>query len=330
MISIVVCTYHPTQSIFEPVLDSLLKLSTDSNLDEIVIVDNASPEKVKDKDYVKNFLNRCNCKVRVVLEERKGLTFARIRGVQETTSKRILFVDDDNILSNDYIEKLAEGINKYPFVACWGPGDVSVKFDGEVDPWVDHFKGLFQEKHYKTFRYGCLPGWHGFSPAGTGLSVSRDVLEEYIKRIDSGELTAADRTGKALTSGGDSQIIHVATLMDKAVGQNPNMTLTHFIAADKATLEYMKNLLFMVNQSIHVHYEVFPELKNQLLHIPSRGAFLSLLWRSYKRAKFNKKSYLFIMPVVHELGLVYGSYKILGIDKIPFLFRKAKKWARLK
>ena len=42
---------------------------------------------------------------RVVREDRLGLTHARTRGIEESSGEVILFVDDDNILREDYLEK---------------------------------------------------------------------------------------------------------------------------------------------------------------------------------------------------------------------------------
>lgn len=313
-ISVVICTYNPSEPVFSKVIEALPKLiNSNGKLIEIILVDNNSKNPVSEIDYVRNFIRDSIVPVKIVNESKPGLTYARIKGTEQSSGEIILFVDDDNILHADYISNLSSLFLNYPGVCCWGPGIVDVEFSGYVEPWVSGYKSAFQQKSKPMLEYGCAMGWHSFSPAGTGLAVHKSVMSFYIELVNAKKLKAEDRTGKSLSSGGDSQIIHCCTIMGKASGQSPELKLVHLIAAEKANLNYIKQLLFMVNQSIYVHYEVFPELKVRLLHIPTKLALLQFCFSNLKKARFNIKSHKFVIPVAEELGLIYGSFRILGL-----------------
>ncbi len=328
-VSIIICTYNPKKEIFSKVLDGILDLSGSNGLSEIIIIDNNSKTQLEEIDYIADFKKNALTEVKIIREIKSGLTNARIRGFKESKGKFLLFVDDDNILSKNYVNEIVGLVNQYPNVHCWGPGNVKVQFSGPVEDWVETRKWIFQEKRNDYVKYGLLRGWHSYSPAGTGLIVERSIMDDYTQRVESGTMNATDRTGKSLTSGGDSQIIHTATLNGKAVGMAPELSLIHYISAEKVTLKYVKELLFMVNSSIHVHYEVFNDIKNQLLHIPSTSGFILFLFSTLRKSKLRVKSPDFVIPVAAELGLIEGSYKILKIKKIPVLFRFAKRLVRL-
>ncbi|MFD1552177.1 hypothetical protein DNU06_00230 [Putridiphycobacter roseus] len=324
-ISMVICTYNPNKAIFERVLTAIENLNKPVNLVEVIIVDNNSKKPIETEEYIARFLENNTPKTTLIKETKSGLTFARIAGIKASESDLVLFVDDDNVLNPDYVQNIIDLNSRYPFVGCWGPGIVNVDFLGEVPAWIESNKQIFQEKNNDYVKYGSLKGWHAYSPAGTGLVVKTNILKKYIQKVEDQELVAKDRSGKSLSSGGDSQIIHVATMMGYAVGMAPSLSLVHFISNDKANLNYIKKLLFMVNASITVHYEAFPELKNDLVRIPSTASFLSLFFYSLKKGKFKINSPGFMIPMASELGIIEGSYKILGIDKLPITFRIAKK-----
>lgn len=329
-ISIVICTYNPKQRIFSRVLDSIKTLENSaSDILEVIVVDNNSSVPLSELDYVQKFVTDALIDVKILVEKNPGLTNARISGTKCSQGEVILFVDDDNLLESNYVFELKKAFQTYQDVSCWGPGNVTVEFSGDVDDWVDDYKSLFQQKSRSSIAYGCLKGWHSFSPAGTGLAVRKNVMIKYIEFVEEKKFNALDRTGKSLSSGGDSQIIHTSTILGKASGQLPQLRLIHLIDSEKANLDYMKNLYYMVNKSIYVHAEVFPELKHSLVRIPSRIEILSFIWSLLLKSRFKISSHKFTLPMADKLGLIAGSYQILGV-KVPFQFRILKKLIKLK
>ena len=73
--------------------------------------------------------------VRVVREEKLGLTHARVRGFQEAQGRIVVMVDDDNVLKADYLERAVEILEKNPQLGAIG-GKALPEFEIEPPEWL--------------------------------------------------------------------------------------------------------------------------------------------------------------------------------------------------
>ena len=55
-----------------------------------------------------------------LLENEPGLTAARVRGINESEGELLVFVDDDNLLADDYLERAVEIARR---IRCWACSD---------------------------------------------------------------------------------------------------------------------------------------------------------------------------------------------------------------
>jgi glycosyltransferase involved in cell wall biosynthesis len=78
---------------------------------EIIVVDNASTDKTA--EIAQKYPG-----VRVVQEERKGLTRARARGLKEATGDLLAYIDADTQLPKGWIETLKKEYKKNPTLVC--------------------------------------------------------------------------------------------------------------------------------------------------------------------------------------------------------------------
>lgn len=82
---------------------------------EIIVIDNASTDRTT--EIAKSFEG-----VRVIREEKKGLTFARQRGYLEATGDILAYVDSDTRLPIDYYDRIIKEFSKDSTLACFsGP-----------------------------------------------------------------------------------------------------------------------------------------------------------------------------------------------------------------
>ena len=89
-LSIIICTYNPVESIFTRCLNAIYIASKEFGLSEIVIVDNNSSDKVAEKQYILDFQRKLD-NVKIVREEKQGLTPARLRGIRETSARSVKY-----------------------------------------------------------------------------------------------------------------------------------------------------------------------------------------------------------------------------------------------
>ena len=105
---------HNEEEFIGPCLDSVVKNSA-GIFKEIIVVDNASSDETAR-------VAAMYPDVRVVREERKGLTIARQTGFDATTAAFVAYMDGDSRLDAQWLQKAERLINRYPKAVSWsGP-----------------------------------------------------------------------------------------------------------------------------------------------------------------------------------------------------------------
>ncbi|BAS59558.1 glycosyl transferase, group 2 family protein [Leptolyngbya boryana NIES-2135] len=327
-IAIIVCTYNPDAAVFSRTLNAIaaLKMPDDIKI-ECVLVDNNSSIAIAELTYVQAFLAQCSWAT-VIREPQQGLTFARLCGVRSTTAEILVFIDDDNEPASDYLIGVQYCFQAYPSVAVWGPGRVKVDFLAPVSPWFDrNFRGKFQEKNVQHTEYGCVfERWAEFYPPGTGMSVKRDVMEQYERAISEGVLASTDRQGRSLSSGGDVQIVWEAVKMGLAAGVSPQLQMTHLIPGQRATLDYVTRLTFGTASSYMpaVSASFGWTLEKVAQHKPSHRLIVKNILKLIvqRLVKFNHKRLR--VDLAKYVGQVIGVLRVVDTTDQHWLYKVVK------
>lgn len=129
MLSIVICTYNRS-ILLRKCLDSLLPQI--NHHVEILVIDNNSNDETGNvtSDFMKKMKN-----LRYISEYEAGLSHARNRGLKESNSDWILFLDDDGIAFPTFVERALYLVENGQF-DCVG-GMYYGYFDGEKPKWID-------------------------------------------------------------------------------------------------------------------------------------------------------------------------------------------------
>lgn len=104
-VSVVVPVYNGADYIGET-LESIL--NQDFKSYELVIVDDGSTD--NSLEIIKNTLSKSNIQNKVITQENKGVSNARNVGVENSSGKYVIFVDDDDIIASNHISCLFENI----------------------------------------------------------------------------------------------------------------------------------------------------------------------------------------------------------------------------
>ena len=131
-----------------------------AKFDEIIVVDNASTDRTC--EVAEKFSD-----VRVVYEERKGMTRARQRGFDESKSDLIAYTDADTMMPAGWLEKALKIMRENPDVVCLsGPGRYY-----DIPKWQQFFESL-----YWTFL--AIPVYYivGYMVYGAHFVIRREVL----------------------------------------------------------------------------------------------------------------------------------------------------------
>ena len=318
--SIIICTYNPDQRNLARLLKAVKSFDGITG-SEIIIVDNASKFPVSQLKEVTEFLKEFPAS-RLIVEPMAGLTNARIAGFKACNNQWIIFFDDDNEPAPDYLEQLLLLIQQYPTVACWGPGNITVEYTAKKVPeWMEQYKESFQQKSIQQVEISNQQWWQTFYPPGTGLTIKREIVMEYVNRVKAGQYSLTDRMGKGLSSGGDVQMVLTAVQLNHYVGSAPGLKMNHLIDEKKTNLRYlMKHAFGTASSNLPAHEQVFFITNSLNLQQPSLLSIIKKIYYCFKVVAFKESFRKALIYMSHYLGEIKGIYLVNKQNKPSFLY----------
>lgn len=241
-VSVIICTYNPREPLFSRVLDALCAAVKVYSMVEVIIVDNNSDIPVASYDRVQEILVH-ESRWRVVVEEAQGLTHARLRGISEASGELLIFVDDDNIISADFVLEAVSIALQHDHIGVFS-GNIELEFETSPPKWIEPYKGLLVYRNRKDVR------WSNFNsedcmPAGAGMCIRRSVALYYQELHSSGARRfILDRNKETLMSAGDNDIALCACDIGLGIGVFPRLNLYHFIPDRRVSRRYIIDLVY--------------------------------------------------------------------------------------
>jgi glycosyltransferase involved in cell wall biosynthesis len=210
---------------------------------QVVIVDNNS------RDHTR-LVAEDSTKVlplRYLTEYRQGASHARRRGVLETSSELIAFVDDDNLLADQWLVEALKFMQSHPRAGAVG-AQVHLLWEAPPDELLLQYRHcLAEQDHGREIRQ--MPATGITYLAGEALVVRRSALEAS-GWIERGALDC--RRGQALTSGGDTEMCLRIRSVGYELWYNPAMQQRHRIPVERMTLSHLCGLHRGFGQSLAV------------------------------------------------------------------------------
>lgn len=249
-ISVILPTHNPHPVRLARTLAALRGQTLPATAVELVVVDNASSPALAPATLQ---LDRFPS-ARLVREGELGLSVARRRGLRETAGAVCVFVDDDNVLAPDYLERALALFAGEAQLGCAG-GKSLPEFEFTPPDWVREFFPLLALRDLgdkPRIESGLrLPETAGnrypdAAPIGAGMLLRRAAAKAWLS--DAGG-TLPDRRGAALSSGGDNDIVLCVLRAGWSVGYFPALRLTHLIPRERVSVEYLARLNRGVQES---------------------------------------------------------------------------------
>jgi glycosyltransferase involved in cell wall biosynthesis len=243
LLSVIIPTHSPNPSRFEETLRGLREQSLTIDCWELLVIDNATPG----PQHISSFDFTWHPSTNIIREERLGLTWARIAGIQASRGDYLVFVDDDNVLDPNYLKNTIEIFQQNSQLGVIG-GKSLPEFEVEPEPWVSQFFKCLAlrdlgEKVLISSQAGASQSskqYPEFAPIGAGMALRRQAVETYVNRIiGNSTRVVLDRTGKNLSSGGDNDIVLTILNAGWEIGYFPQLQLTHLMPASRLTKEYL-------------------------------------------------------------------------------------------
>lgn len=233
-LSVLVCTHNPRYDYFKRVLEALKSQTLGYSSWELIIVDNASKRSLSLEVDI-----AWHPHARHVREEKLGLTAARLRGIKESQSDTLIFVDDDNVLYENYLEVALSISAEWPVLGAWG-GQIFPDFEQAPPEWTKPYWRWLAIREFSQDSWSNLVGQYRTTPYGAGLCVRRIVAERYAKDVSNSSLRASmDRKGNSLSSCGDIDLAFTACDCGLGTGQFSRLKVTHLIPKSRIEEGYL-------------------------------------------------------------------------------------------
>jgi glycosyltransferase involved in cell wall biosynthesis len=237
-LTVVICTHNPREDYFHRTLDSLRVQTLSKHEWEFLLIDNASNLSLAEAWDLSWHPNG-----RHVEEQKLGLAAARIRGIRESGSDLLVFVDDDNVLDRSYLVQALEIKDRWPTLGAWGSGVISPEY--ELQPAGD-LKDLVHMLAIRETVKACWSNMYSCQeaiPWGAGLCVRSAVADAYCRVNDESSILITGRRGVSLLAGDDNEIAYVACELGLGVGVFPQLRLTHLIPKERVSRKHLLKLV---------------------------------------------------------------------------------------
>jgi glycosyltransferase involved in cell wall biosynthesis len=260
-VSLVVCTHNGAARV-PPTLAHLAVQQVPAGLAwEILVVDNASTD---DGAAVARDVwpGASPAPLRIVIEPRLGVGYARTRGLEESAYDVVGFVDDDNWLAPDWVATAAEVMRARPRVGACGSAGEPVGEARALPPWF-----AANAQSYAVGAQGD-PGdvtvWPG-NLWGAGLAVRRPAWQALCAAGFAPILVG--RHGPAMTAGEDTELCFALVAAGWRLWFEPRLRFRHALAPARLEWTYLRRAHrgYGVTSATMDHYYLALDRRRRLL-----------------------------------------------------------------
>ena len=147
LISVVIPSYNHGNFLSRAIESVLTQSYTNA---EIIVVDDGSTDNTRQ-------VSESFPRVRYVFQQNKGLSAARNTGIDNSNGKYLLFLDADDWLTVDALQKSHSILSKHPEAAFVSGGHVKINDAGEI---IEEVREEITDNHYLHFLQGNYIGMH--------------------------------------------------------------------------------------------------------------------------------------------------------------------------
>jgi len=295
-VSIIICCYN-SEFLIPNTLKHITDLKIPNSLScELILVNNNCSDNtvsVAIKEW-----DRYNTKIdlKVIDEPVPGLIHARKKGVANCKYEIVVFCDDDNWLSSDYIMLITDAMDKYPKIGAVGGQGIAISSE-EIPNWF----------YNEQSSYACGRQWDktGFCSErtylwGAGLTLRKRILEKVFET----PFKLAGRSSNILLAGDDNELCMRILLMNYELYYMDNLTYRHFIHPKRLNKEYLNKMRIGFYNS----FDVLNEYRLEVIKMKNPGV---------QRFWFYLKDMFFIILIKFKI-LKPLKRPLLNILKIKF------------
>ncbi len=239
-LSLIIATYNREDYLLRT-LGSLIDQTLDAELFEIIVVNNNSTDHTV--EVCRSFMEaHPKLNFTMVTETHQGLSHARNCGITHAKGDYFVIIDDDELVSNDFVKSYYDFFRDYPTVAACG-GVVTPLYESPIPAWLSHYT---ERPIAGTFYYGkkIVPFPKHTYPGGGNMGIRRTAIDHYgMFRPELG------RTGNSPMGGEEKDLFARLRASGEEIYYIPNAIIYHIIPEQKLTSEYFNRLTLMIGKS---------------------------------------------------------------------------------
>ena len=228
MLSLIICTYNRSE-LLRLTLQSVQEMKVPAGLTwELIVVDNNSRDNTW--EVFSEFAASSEIKSRYIFEQTPGLAHARNRGIAEAEGRIISFTDDDVLVDQNWLARIAD-VFTTTGASCVG-GRVLPLWEGAPPKWLG--PDLFG--YLGLLDLGNEPLWLN-TPAIWGANFS--VLSAMFEKYGCFDTTLGRKPGK-LYSGEETELLQRILRKGESVYYSPDIKVFHTVPLARMNKSYCR------------------------------------------------------------------------------------------
>ncbi len=229
-LSVIICTYNRERFLGDT-LESVASQSYPTSNYELILVDNQSTDRTAEI-CIAFASAHPSVTFRYVKETNQGLSFARNRGIAESTGRILVFMDDDVFLEPEYLSSIDAHYALDSSMMANGTR-VMVRYEGRRPEWMSRYLEPLVGHHDFGAIKRAYP--NGKYPVGCSMAFRREALNVV------GEFrTDLGRKGATLGANEEKDLFARMRAAGLSVAYLPDAVLTHRIDDRRLDLSYVK------------------------------------------------------------------------------------------
>lgn len=228
--SIVVCTWNRS-GLLVKTLERMLDLSVPDGVGwELVVVDNNST------DDTQEVLSRYEgvLPLRIVVEEKQGLSYARNAAARAARGRYLAWTDDDVLVNPAWISEYVDAFRRWPEATYFG-GPVIPWFEGNPPGWLQETVHMVRGP-YALVDHGDEPIWLDRTHVAYGANFAIDRETQLDFPFD----PRLGRVGTSLRSGDETAVQRALREAGHRGRWVPGARVRHFIPAERQTVAFLR------------------------------------------------------------------------------------------
>jgi glycosyltransferase involved in cell wall biosynthesis len=299
-LSVIICVYNARKDHLDRVLGALQKQTLCMSCWDLVLVDNNSKNEVARRADLGWHPN-----ARLVHETAPGLSHARLKGIQSTSGEILSFIDQDNVVREDYLEEGLKIAKARSYLGAWS-GRIVAEFEIEPPKELTPYLGKLNIRDVQKEAWSNSD-YCSSTPYGSGLFIRRNVAEHYFNKVlkDPRRL-GFGRSGDHLGTMEDIDMVTSGIELGYGSGVFPTLELLHLMPKERLNLNFLLRLF----RDAVASEIVYSQLKKT--PVQSQGSLIDRLVTKYKFYRANRIDQLFENARLQ--GIKLGKEKIQSLN----------------